>query len=126
MAQTASRRSKDTTKVGAVIADKQNRIVGTGYNGMEPGVIETTEMWKKPQKYSRVRHAEINALNHSVTDVRGCTLATTLFPCAACAAAIGNAGIKRVLYLDGAYDNKETRIIFEALDIELIKLEEYK
>ena len=123
IAQTVSIRSKDPmTKVGSVIINKDKHIVGTGFNGMIPGVLETPELWQRPIKYKWVQHAEKNAISHSIQDVAGCTLYCTLFPCVDCAKLIQLAGISRVVYLDGKYDNVETRKIFNDANIELEQL----
>src|SRR5690606_32917971 len=49
LARVISTRSKDpNTKVGAVLTTSDNRIIGTGYNGMPEGMIETDELWQRP------------------------------------------------------------------------------
>lgn len=123
IAQAVSARSKDpVTKVGAVVVNKDNHIIGTGYNGMRPGVHETEELWTKVIKHQHVIHAEDNCLRHTTQAVTDCTLYTTLFPCKNCAKLIELAGIKRVVYLDGKYDNPETRQIFNQSSITLEQL----
>lgn len=101
IAEAASERSKDpTTKVGAVIVDKHGHIIGTGYNGMPPGVDET-ELWKdRETKYKFVIHAEENALLHSTGDCRGATIYLTLTPCAKCLGRLKSAGISNIVYRD--------------------------
>ena len=123
IAKTVSIRSKDPmTKVGAVVVNRDNHIVGTGYNGMQPGVHETKELWQRPVKYEHVVHAEANCIQHSIQNVSGCTLYSTLFPCVACATLIKSAGISRVVYLDDKYDNEQTRTIFNSANIVLERL----
>lgn len=96
-----STRSKDpNTQVGAVVVDKHNHPITSGYNGFVPGAEETDELWERPAKYDRVIHAELNAIAHAAkvghaTD--GCTLYTTHFPCLECAKAIIAAGIVKVV-----------------------------
>ena len=44
----AAKRSKDPiTKVGACIVNRNNRIVGTGYNGMPNGCSDDDFPWRR-------------------------------------------------------------------------------
>lgn len=107
IAKAVSLRSKDPmTKVGALIVDKDNHIIGTGFNGFPKGCIETSREWERPEKYKWVIHAELNALLHCTKNVKGGTLFTTLYPCPECSKAISAAGIKKVIYLDAKYKNE--------------------
>src|SRR5258708_5159711 len=86
IAKAVSLRSKDpATKVGCIIVDQQNRIIGTGYNGFSIGATETPELWERPVKYSHVIHAEVNALNYLTKSAQNGTLYTTMFCCVDCA-----------------------------------------
>lgn len=102
-AQYAATRSKDpSTQVGAVLADKDNHVIATGYNGFPPHIEETEERWQRPQKYNRVIHAEANAIGWAARkgiSTDGATLYCTHFPCnkAGCARLIIAAGIRRVV-----------------------------
>jgi len=92
--------SKDpSTCVGAVIVDKNNRVISLGYNGFPRGVKDTPERLNDREvKYSMVVHAEINALLFATQPLDGTTL--YLFPflsCSKCTAIIINSGIKRVV-----------------------------
>jgi len=85
--------SKDpSTKVGAVIADANRRIVSVGYNGFPIGVDDTP--WRledREMKLSLTVHAEINAVLFAKSngEVSGCTLYTWPFmPCDRCAVVI--------------------------------------
>lgn len=93
--------SKDpSTKVGAVIADADYRIMGHGYNGFPRGVKDTQERLNdRAQKYPLVVHAELNAiLNSSTHQLRGTTLYCWPLPvCPECAKAIAQMGIRRVV-----------------------------
>jgi dCMP deaminase len=95
--------SKDTTKVGAVIADpKTNRIISVGYNGFPRGVSDTEDRYvERDTKYNLVCHAELNAILNADQSVRGCDIyiyPTMMFPpaCPECSKAIVQSGIKRV------------------------------
>ena len=92
--------SKDpSTKVGAVIADDQNRIIGIGYNGFPRGTSDAEELLNdRAIKYERVIHGEVNAILNSNRSVEGCTLYEVPFgSCARCAALVVQSGIKRVV-----------------------------
>ena len=92
--------SKDpSTKVGAVIVNKKNQIISTGYNGFPRGVKDTPERLNTRElKYSMVIHAEINAILFSTQPLDGATLYLWPFlSCSTCSSVIINAGIKRVV-----------------------------
>lgn len=90
IAKAVSLRSKDPiTKVGALFVDKDNHILGCGYNGMPVGMKETPELWQRPIKYSHVLHAELNALSHSYNILNkynegNIKLYVTVYPCLTC------------------------------------------
>lgn len=99
----AEENSKDpSTKVGAVIVNRFNRVVGLGYNGFPEGVRDTPERLNdRPTKYKFVVHAEANAILNAVADVRGCTIYIwPLFTCHECAKLIIQSGIRRVVCPD--------------------------
>ena len=56
-----------------------------------------------------VCHAEMNAiLNKNSSDLHGCTLYVTLFPCNECAKLVIQSGIREVVYLSGKhYEDRE-------------------
>jgi dCMP deaminase len=91
--------SKDpSTKVGAVIADKNNRIVSVGYNGFPQGIIDNDRLEDRDTKYKIIVHGEINAILFANKSVEGCTLYTVPFePCPRCAGLIIQSGIKRIV-----------------------------
>lgn len=121
IAKIVASKSKDTTKVGAVIVNEKKEIVSTGYNGFPKNFPEKEENWKKPLKYDYVIHAEANAILFAKTDITNCSIYVTLSPCHECAKLIANSGIKKVYY--GEYRHNEvTCEIFNALDIEMIGL----
>lgn len=92
--------SKDpSTKVGAVIVRPDRTIASVGYNGFPMGLSDAEELYAdKEEKYSRIVHAEMNALLHCKEPVKGYTLYTfPLLPCDRCAAHFVQAGISRVV-----------------------------
>jgi dCMP deaminase len=91
--------SKDpSTQVGAVIVDSKRRPVGFGFNGFPQDMPDRPEWLNdRTQKYSRIIHAEVNALINSGGPIpEGSTLYTWPFmPCDRCAVMLVQAGIKR-------------------------------
>ena len=119
--------SKDpSTRVGAVVVGQQKNQVAFGYNGMPPGLADTTErLENRAVKLSLTLHAEINALaNASFTPH---TLYVTHHPCSNCALHImARRLVKRVVYLTNlAFETRwadsltVTRSLFAEAGIEL-------
>ena len=99
--------SKDpSTKVGCIVVGPDKEIRSQGYNGFPRGVDDTKpERQTRPTKYSFYEHAERNAVYNAClfgATLKGCTLYVTTPPCADCARAIIQSGIKRVYYLEPA------------------------
>lgn len=133
VAQLAAKRSRDTnTRVGACIV-KDKKIISTGYNGMprtcdDCGLPTGRDGNFLDTKYPYTVHAEMNAiLNAPSTDLTGCTLYVTHFPCCECAKAILQTGISKIVYLenkhpeDGIYVAAD--IMFALSAIEAVKME---
>uniref|UniRef100_A0A674ARN1 Deoxycytidylate deaminase n=1 Tax=Salmo trutta TaxID=8032 RepID=A0A674ARN1_SALTR len=107
----SAQRSKDpSSQVGACIVNRENKIVGIGYNGMPNGCDDDLLPWscsandRLDTKYPYVCHAELNAImNKNSADVKGCSMYVALFPCNECAKLIIQAGIKDVIYLSDKY-----------------------
>lgn len=96
---------------GAVLVDKNKRIISMGYNGPTEGDLHCVEVGcakvhghPKTGKLLRCRgaHAEVNSIINAqdTTRLRGATLYTMLFPCYDCMKALNNAGIKEIIYFD--------------------------
>jgi len=106
IARHAATKSKDATKVGAVlVAPDQRTTLFTAFNGPPAGVHDTPERFERPEKYRFASHAEQNivafAARHGIrTD--GCTIYVTHRPCSACARSLIQAGIARIVYGDGS------------------------
>jgi len=98
LAHYVSSKSKDpSTKVGSVIVRPDNTVAGLGYNGFPRKMPDMAESYQnREEKYSRIIHAEINALIHTRESVKGCTLYTyPLLPCDRCAVQMIQAGIAK-------------------------------
>ena len=110
MAKLASSWSKDpSTKVGCVIADKDNRIVSVSYNGFSKGVNDNPELYKDRElKLQRTVHAEVNAIVFAKQDLEGCSIYVWPLPsCANCTSVIIQSGIKRVVAVAPTKEQEE-------------------
>jgi dCMP deaminase len=102
-AYVAARKSKDpSTQVGAVIVGPAHEIRSKGYNGLCRGDDDDNPLYyQRPLKLDLTEHAERNALYNCArvgTPTEGCTLYCTWGPpCANCARAIVQTGIKEVV-----------------------------
>lgn len=98
--------SKDPrTKIGAIIVGPDNEIRSSGYNGFPRGCDDDVEeRYVHPEKYYWFEHAERNAIYNAArigVSTRGCTLYTQAIPCADCARAIIQSGIKKIVIHKG-------------------------
>lgn len=130
----SAKRSKDpNTKVGACIVNQKKRIVGIGYNGLPCGCDDLSFPWVNDKsineldtKYPYVVHAESNAILNSTTNLDGCSLYVSLFPCNECAKLIIQSGIKHIVYMNDKYkdspSNIASRRMFDASGVTYEKL----
>ena len=92
-------------QVGALIV-KNRMIISDGYNGTPSGFDNCCED-ENGETHWYVLHAEANAIlkiassNH---DSNGATLYLTMSPCKECSKLVHQAGIKRLVYLNGYKD----------------------
>lgn len=98
-------KSKDrSTKVGAVIVNKENIIISTGYNGFPIGANDNIEeRHERPTKYLITEHAERNAIYSAAKEgrsLKNSIIYIDYYPCTDCARAIIQSGIKEIV-LDG-------------------------
>ncbi len=109
-------KSKDpSTKVGAIITGSDNGFRVAGFNGFARGVrdsvTEVPERYERPEKYLWTAHAEANAVYYAAKTgipLADCIIYVDWLPCAGCADAIIQAGIKKVVYdADSASSNNE-------------------
>jgi dCMP deaminase len=115
IAMLSSKRSKDpSTQVGACIVDKDNKVVGIGYNGFPIGCSDDNLPWERQAddanqtKYPYVVHAEANAILNSTKDLHGARIYVDLFPCNECAKLIIQSGIKEVVFLSDKYRDTDS------------------
>jgi len=109
LAEYISKWSKDpSTKVGAVIVDRNRRIVSTGYNGFARDVQDLKErLDDRETKYKIVLHAEENAIMYAKQNLENCSLfVSKMPPCSHCASLIIQSGIKNVYVYDDVFPER--------------------
>lgn len=97
----AAQKSKDTTKVGAILVGPDGEVRLTGYNGPPRGVLDTPERRERPAKYLYASHAEANLVAFAAREgirTAGCTVYVTHAPCASCARTLIQAGVKQIVH----------------------------
>ncbi len=104
--------SKDKrTHIGAVVIGPDNEIRSTGYNGFVRGANDDVpERQEKPEKYYWMEHAERNVIYNATLNgvsLKGCIMYTNGVPCADCARAVIQSGIKEVV-VDKAWNDNNT------------------
>jgi len=112
-------------QVGAVLVKDKN-ILATGYNGSPSGVAHCLDVGCLREKLAipsgerhelcRGLHAEQNAIIQAAkhgTNIDCATLYCTTMPCIICSKMIINAGIKRIVYVQGYPDGLAAEMIAE-------------
>ena len=130
----AKRSADPSTQVGACIVDSNNKVVSIGYNGMPRGIDDCNLSWNRngtdlDSKYLYVCHAEFNAIlnTRDGSQLKGCRVYVTLFPCNECAKAIIQSHIKEVIYLDDKYhDSVSATASRKLFDLAGIKYRKYE
>lgn len=113
----AAQKSKDSTKVGAVLVGPDGEVRLTAFNGPPRGVNDTPERLIRPIKYLYASHAEANLIAFAAREgirTDGCTAYVTHHPCAACARTLIQAGIKHVVIADGTVTGDQWKDEFAA------------
>ena len=89
--------SKDpSTQVGALLVSPDRREIIPGYNGFPIGLDDNHELYvDREKKYSRILHAEENAILNAKRDLKGYTLYSPFPPCTHCALIAIQAGVSR-------------------------------
>jgi dCMP deaminase len=113
-------------QVGAVVV-KEKHILATGYNGTPSGITHCSEVGCLRQRLGvpsgerhelcRGLHAEQNAIIQAAkhgTNIAESTLYTTHSPCIICSKMIINAGIRRIVYLEGYPDTLAEEMLDES------------
>lgn len=103
-AQHAAMKSKDSTKVGAVLIGPEGEIRLTGFNGPPRGVADTDARRNRPSKYLFASHAEANLIAFAAREgirTAGCSVFVTHMCCSSCCRTLIQAGVTSVHYGDG-------------------------
>jgi len=113
-------------QVGAVVV-KEKQILSTGYNGTPSGITHCAEVGCLRQRLGvpsgerhelcRGLHAEQNAIIQAAkqgVNIAEATLYSTHSPCIICSKMIINAGIRRIVYLEGYPDALATEMLGES------------
>lgn len=94
------KRSPDTsTQIGAIIVDREHRVISQGYNGYLAGLPDEKLPKERPYKYDYMVHAEQNAICFARRDLRGASIYVNGFPCNGCIKLILTCGITAINYL---------------------------
>lgn len=113
-------------QVGAVVVKEKN-ILATGYNGTPSGITHCSEVGCLRQRLGvpsgerhelcRGLHAEQNAIiqaaKHGV-NIGDSTLYSTHSPCVICSKMIINAGVKKIVFLEGYPDALSVEMLGES------------
>jgi len=119
-----TRSTCDRGHTGCVIV-KNRQVISTGFAGAPQGLAHCDDIGHEMENNHCVRttHSEINAIinaaRHGVS-TDGSTLYCTMVPCYACAKAIINAGIKRVVTEFDYHDAVRSKDILFLAGIDLI------
>ncbi len=127
MAKLASRRSSCLRRaVGAVLV-RDRRVLSTGYNGVPSGITHCEIAGCLREKLGvpsgerhelcRGLHAEQNAIIQAAfhgVSIREAVLYCTTLPCIICAKMLINAGVRRIVYLEGYADDLTGEMLAEA------------
>jgi len=126
----ATRATCDRKKVGAVLVDKNRRVVATGYNGSPRGLPHCDEAGHELVNMDgrdscvRTLHAESNALDYAGVRAENCLLFVTVIPCYDCAKRIVNSGVKSVFYEEyyASRSTEKVEAFFAAAGVELAQI----
>ncbi len=111
-------------QVGAIIV-KDRMIISDGFNGTPTGFENPCEDEEGYTKWY-VLHAEANAILKVASSTQGCkgaTLYLTLSPCRECSKLVHQAGIKRLVYINGYKDDEGLKFL-EKAGVEVVHINE--
>lgn len=103
----STRGTCDRLKAACLLVDRDNRLVGAGYNGSLPGDPHCDEIGHLvvDGHCLRTLHAEVNAILHSTGDLTGATAYVLGTPCIDCVKKLLSKKIKKILFTRD-YDNR--------------------
>jgi len=107
----ASKSKDEATKVGVIIVGPDNEPRSMGYNSFPRGINDDLpERQERPAKYLYIEHGERNAIYNAARagiPLKGCRIYMGFYPCADCARAIIQSGIKEIIMDATDYEGKE-------------------
>lgn len=109
-AKQASLKSKDSTKVGAILVDPDGAVILTAFNGPPKGVVDKPERFERPTKYLYASHGESNLVSFAARrgiTTKWCKVYCTHLSCAACTRTLIQAGISEIVYGPGTFQALE-------------------
>jgi dCMP deaminase len=111
-------------QVGAIVV-KDRMIISDGFNGTPTGFENPCEDEEGYTKWY-VLHAEANAITKvasSAQSCKGATLYLTLSPCKECSKLVHQAGVKRLVYINGYKDDSGLQFLSKA-GVEVVQIQE--
>jgi len=122
LAHTAALRSEDPfRKVGAVAADKHNRIIALGYNGLPAGFNPDEDFWNDRESRQKfMLHAEVNLVSLFKRGEVETVFCTTL-PCTSCMQLLIAHDVKTIYYRED-YPTSSAKELAEVFGIVLKQL----
>ena len=93
----ACRSPDQQTKVGCIIVNSKNHILGFGYNGFPSKTDSDGLPTVRPHKYPYMIHAEQNAISNMVLKEDNLTAYVTASPCLVCSKLLWQNGIRRIV-----------------------------
>ncbi len=111
-------------QVGAIIV-KDRMIISDGFNGTPTGFENPCEDEEGYTKWY-VLHAEANAITKvaaSAQSCKGATLYLTLSPCKECSKLVHQAGVKRLVYINGYKDDAGLQFL-EKAGVEVVQIQD--
>jgi len=127
MAKMISTWSKDpSSQIGAVAVNDERRVLATGYNGFPKGIDDTWErLNNKKEKYSRIVHAEMNALMNALysgVSLKDSTLYVYGLPiCPECTKCVIQSGVKHVVIPTDKTDKGNWQEVWEQQSLPMFK-----
>ena len=110
----AQRSTCPRLQVGALIVDKWDRIISTGYNGAPRALPHCTDVGcliePETGRCKRTVHAEVNAIINARQFLDQCYMVVTHHPCPECLPIIYNSGINYVHYIHSYPRGEESEI----------------
>ncbi|XP_050058261.1 uncharacterized protein LOC114131104 isoform X2 [Aphis gossypii] len=117
----AKRSKYHLPEVGACIVSPDNKIVGTGCNGIPTTCSDDNfhEYYKLIDTRMYICHAEMNAvLNKNSISLQKCIIYVSHFPCNECAKIIIQSGIKEVVYCTNEDETEASKKMFKASGVD--------